>query len=224
MLFLSIQAWISSAVLKIPIEPNKLSIILFVLAAIFFTTGLFKWRKITFLISILLLCLYGYINIYISNIEMLWLILSLMGVGLLIIEALVPGVQFFGIAGAIFLAVGMVQSADSIFYGLLTLFLAAIASAFVFVLFKKKGYKLKAVEKLVLHDANTSDKGYVARETIDLMGLTGVTTSVLRPTGYGEINGKKYDLYAEEGFIPEGEEVIVIGEKSMKVLVRRLTK
>ena len=93
---------------------------------------------------------------------------------------------------------------------------------FLIYFYIKKGYKIKGMEKFVLKQKSSTENGYLAVVYPDLTGKRGVTTTPLRPSGFGIIDDKKYDLYSDEGFIPSDTKIEVIKVESMKIYVRRI--
>ncbi|MEM0998061.1 MAG: NfeD family protein [Bacteroidota bacterium] len=73
-------------------------------------------------------------------------------------------------------------------------------------------------------DQMTQDReqGYtvVRQEILELIGSRGVSTTDLRPSGYIEIEGRKYDAEAKEGFIAKDRKVVVDGVRSINLIVR----
>lgn len=195
------------------------AIILFVAAVAFFICGMFVYKKLFFTLSLLSLVGYFYININYLDIEFLWLIITMMGVGMFALEALVPGFQFFAIVGAVFLAIGVSNSVGSIGLSIFVIGLSVLISIVLIYVFLKKGYRVKAFEKFVLKESIES----VSVDNADsIVGKKGVTTTPLRPTGKGIIDEVVYDLYSESGYIPENTEVVVVKEEGIKIIVRRI--
>jgi len=56
----------------------------------------------------------------------------------------------------------------------------------------------------------------------DLVGQVGRSLSTLRPSGHVEIQGRRLDALAEEGFIPEGTPVLALRGRSGQLVVRGL--
>ena len=51
------------------------------------------------------------------------------------------------------------------------------------------------------------------------VGQSGVAATDLRPSGYIEIDGKKLDAEAEEGFIAKGERIAVKMVRGINLIV-----
>ncbi len=58
--------------------------------------------------------------------------------------------------------------------------------------------------------------------THNLVGQSGVTLTLLRPSGKAEINGQLVDVMSEGGFIPEGSPVEVVECSGNRIVVRKV--
>lgn len=75
----------------------------------------------------------------------------------------------------------------------------------------------------VLHkDSQPSWDGYVSAEArVELIGLSGVAVTELRPSGVAEINGERVDVTTDADWLPSGTPVTVVKAEAMRVVVRR---
>lgn len=64
------------------------------------------------------------------------------------------------------------------------------------------------------------DVSHSALNSSLVVGLEGRALTPLRPCGHLEIDGRRYDGLAEEGFIPEGAPVRVVKARSGQLVVR----
>jgi membrane-bound serine protease (ClpP class) len=60
-----------------------------------------------------------------------------------------------------------------------------------------------------------------AAELAELVGKTGRTESILRPTGRIVVDGRRYDARTEEEFLDAGVEVTILKARGSDVVVRR---
>lgn len=193
--------------------------ILFIAAIAFFVCGMFVHKKLFFALSLISFIGYFYVNLKHLDIEFLWLIVTMMGVVMFILEVLVPGIQFFALVGVLFLAIGVTNSMGSIGLSIFIIALSLLVSIVLIYIFTKKGYRINAFDKYVLEESINSTP--VENKNI-LVGKEAITTTVLRPTGKGVIEGITYDLYSESGYIPENTNVIVVKQEGIKIIVRRI--
>ena len=148
------------------------------------------------------------------------ILLSVFGVGLVVVEMFLPGIGLPGITGILmlFVAVGMVFSAYGTVWGLL----AALAVVLL----------ITAALLISLHSAN---KGKLSRsrlflrdnggeqppqpEPLDLIGKTGVTQTPLRPSGIILLNGERKSVVTEGGFIEAGRTVRITHVNGSRIIV-----
>jgi membrane-bound serine protease (ClpP class) len=58
--------------------------------------------------------------------------------------------------------------------------------------------------------------------TASLLGQSGVTKTLLRPSGKAEIDGQYVDVISEGEYIPEGSTIQVVDCSGKRVVVRRV--
>ncbi|MET3682426.1 membrane-bound ClpP family serine protease [Alkalibacillus flavidus] len=80
--------------------------------------------------------------------------------------------------------------------------------------------------KMTLRDQLTSEKGYNSmNESYQmLVGLTGHTETVLRPTGTITIQDERYDAVSQAQWIEKGEAIKVVSVDGTRILVDRLER
>jgi len=145
------------------------------------------------------------------------------GIVFLGIEALVPGVGFFGLAGVVSLLAAL-------YFFLGATATAASIVALITVLFILVGYYCIRTfpdswlgKNLSLKLRFTSDKGYVSTPVKDdLLHATGVVHTILRPSGTIKIEDSLVDAVSEGAFIQVGTAVQVIKVEGSRVVVRAI--
>ncbi len=150
------------------------------------------------------------------------LILFVFGIALILVEAFMPGLGVFGVAGLISTLASIVLAAVSVQTGMVMLLIAMVLSAlfavFTFRYFSRRG----ALRHIILSEQETADLGYVAPlDQKDLAGKEGMAATSLRPSGAAIIDGRRVDVVSEGSFIPEGEKLIVDRVEGVRVIVRR---
>ncbi len=148
-------------------------------------------------------------------------ILFVFGIALLLVEAFMPGLGIFGIAGLISTLSSIVLAAVSVQTGmvmvLVAIALSAVFSVLAFRYFASRG----ALRHIILSDEEKADLGYVApRDQRDLVGREGVAVTALRPSGTAAIDGHRIDVVSEGSFIPVGEKIVVDRVEGVRVIVR----
>jgi len=87
----------------------------------------------------------------------------------------------------------------------------------------KMGFRSKLLNKIILNNKLESKKGYLSNEASDdMLGKEGRTLTELRPSGFATIEGEKYDVLSEGGFIPKGIQIKVVRVEGSKIIVRRV--
>jgi membrane-bound serine protease (ClpP class) len=77
--------------------------------------------------------------------------------------------------------------------------------------------------RLMLSRSQTAESGYVVQgaSAEQLMGRTGVTVSMLRPSGVARIDGRRYDVLTNGEMIEKGAEIEVRDVSGNNIVVRR---
>ena len=138
-------------------------------------------------------------------------LLFVAGIILMVVELFVPGWGIFGILGLISLGSAVVLAAYDPAFGIVSLVVALTITG-VGIWIAVKVFGLKGVwSKLILKEAQENESGYVSsRDWSDLVGKEGITLTPLRPAGWVQVEGEKYDVVSEGGMIPAKTPVKVI--------------
>jgi membrane-bound serine protease (ClpP class) len=109
---------------------------------------------------------------------------------------------------------------DFIGGAIIQLAIALIGSFILIFLLAKYLPKSTAFSKLILSEAETSDKGFVSYPSEkELVGMEGVALTSLRPAGSAQINGKRVDVVADWDYIEKGKKIKVLRVEGIKVVV-----
>lgn len=150
------------------------------------------------------------------------LILMLVGLTLLIIEMLLPGIGVSGVCGAISCIAALTVGSDNIAHAafslaiMLIILLLAALIIFKFIFGRKKHNS-----KLVLNEEISST---VENDKSRLLNQCGTAITMLRPSGTAQINGERIDVTTDGEFIQKGEPIIVVRVEGMRILVKRNEK
>ncbi len=75
--------------------------------------------------------------------------------------------------------------------------------------------------KIFLDTVESAHEGYKSAEVFaDLLGEAGVVINDLRPVGKAEINGKRFDVVTEGGYIEKDTRIIVTAVNGSRIVVR----
>ncbi|MDD2446352.1 MAG: NfeD family protein [Tissierellia bacterium] len=172
--------------------------------------------------SIMAFGLYFGGNILAGNSNWISLTLFVIGLILLVIEGMVPGFGLPGIGGIVFIVVGTIMAMNDFRTGVLSLSIAIILTTIVTLIFVKLGYRSKIFDNIILSNELVKERGYIPSNDMEhLLGEEGITLSELRPAGFIEINGNKYDVLSEGDFISKNANIKVVKVEGSKIFVRR---
>jgi membrane-bound ClpP family serine protease len=151
------------------------------------------------------------------------IILFAAGVILIFLEFFLPGAisGTLGVAALIlslFMAGGNVmQMGVSI---LISVFFSVLAFIMMIRVFDKK---LVLFNKMVLFDSAKKEDGYVSNvNRTDLLGMEGITLTILRPAGTAIFKNERIDVISEGGFIEQNAKIKVIKVEGARIVVREL--
>ena len=178
------------------------------------------------ILSIVCFGLYFFGGVIAGYTEWWAVVLFALGAVFFIIEIIIPGFGIFGVLGIVLTLLGLMFSAkslrDFVIQAGITLAICAVSVPIMFKLFGR----LKVFDKIILKHGETNEEGYMApsQQTIDALGKTGTTVTMLRPSGMAVIDGRRMDVLSHEGIIEVGVEVRVIDTSGNRVVVERVPK
>ena len=154
------------------------------------------------------------------------LICFVIGIGLMVLEAFMPGFGLPGISGIILevvaVALTWMNHGPMAALGMTLIVLSILAIAISMSLRSAANGKLSR-SKLVLTDTESNEAGYRSTEDLDVfLGKEGVTTTVLRPTGMAEFDGVRLNVVSEGEFIQSGTRVQIVRVEGSRILVRTI--
>ena len=145
--------------------------------------------------------------------------LLLVGVALLLLETIVPG-MILGIAGFGCVAAGVALT--YIRFGSSAgnwVLLAASTLLIIGVALWIKWFPDSAVARVFVSQKRIGDLGV---EQPSLLNQIGDTCTALRPSGTAVINGQRVDVVTEGSFVEKGVRIEVVAVEGMRVVVRPL--
>lgn len=154
------------------------------------------------------------------------IICFVIGIGLLILEAFMPGFGAPGITGVILEVITLVltwfEHGPVATLGMLLIVLLVLAIAISTSLRSiTKGRLSKS--SLVHSETESNEDGYRSIQDLAVfMDKEGTATSVLRPTGIADFEGVRLNVSSEGDFIPAGTKVRIVKVEGAKILVRAL--
>lgn len=146
------------------------------------------------------------------------------GIGLLILEAFMPGFGLPGISGIVFEVIAMVltwqQHGALATLGVLLVVLSVVAIAISTSLRSAASGKLSQ-SRIIHRETESNEAGYRSAEDMNVfMDKVGVTSTVLRPAGIADFEGVRVNVVSEGSYVPAGTQVRVIKVEGGRILVR----
>lgn len=160
------------------------------------------------------------LKIVIENLPMGFCLL--MGMGLIVLEVFLPGFGLPGITGAMLVCMGTILAAHH--FGMLTavgILLVIIAIlAFLISWVLRSTAKGSMRSSLFLHQKD--DFNDRQQDMQVLVGKTGRTTSVLRPSGIGDFDGVRLNVVTEGEFLESGASIKIIRVDGGRIVVKQM--
>ncbi|MGN0779945.1 MAG: NfeD family protein [Aristaeellaceae bacterium] len=152
------------------------------------------------------------------------LVCFVVGIGLLVLEAFMPGFGLPGISGIVLEVIAIVLAwlnhGPLAALGLTIIVLSLIAIAISMSLRSATKGRLSR-SKLILKERESNEAGYRSAEDMQVfLGKEGTTTTVCRPTGMAEFDGVKLNVVSEGEFIPAGTRVRIALVEGSRIVVR----
>ena len=150
--------------------------------------------------------------------------LFILGIIFCAIEMCTPGMGFFGISGIVLVVAGIVvrMVCGGDWYMLLYMILFALVLFVVMFAVASLLIRKSKLGKTAIFNVGTAvpeDKTEGTRDYTDLIDKTGVTTTILRPSGKVEFDGTMVDVVARDGFVEAGVTVRVVAVGGSRVVV-----
>ncbi len=148
------------------------------------------------------------------------ILLFSLGIVLLVVEVIVPG-GILGSIGGLMMFGGCV--AAFIRYGtgggILAVAAAVVLVVVAFYIQFRVLPKTALGRRAFLDKEITAVTAAFGREALDLIGKSGQALTMLSPSGYIMIDGKRYEAFCQSGQVPAGAELEVIGADNFRLIV-----
>ena len=204
------------------LENDLIIALSFVLAVISVISILFTEKKVFFgILSLLLFGFFYYQNTIYNVADNMTILTFVMGITLLAIEIFIPSFGVIGIAGLILTMYSVMDSFANTQMGFLILIVSALAIILTVTIYVKLGFDRNLFDRFILKNTNSSQRGYNSKNNHSvLIGKSGVTKTILRPTGRIEVEGNAYDAKSDSDFIGKDREVEVVAIKDGHIIVK----
>ena len=160
--------------------------------------------------------------LFFSNFTLIQALVLLVGVALIIIEMMHPGIGAPGIVGSILIIVGVILSANtSIQAFILICSIILVLSVALYIVVKSTaGGNLS--KRIVMSYFQQKDFVHNLGDTEQLLNKEGVTMTILRPSGKVDFKDMIIDAVTEGEFIEAGKMVKVVKIEGYKIIVREI--
>jgi membrane-bound serine protease (ClpP class) len=154
------------------------------------------------------------------------ILLFVLGIVLLVLEvAVVPGFGLTGILGFGSVVASIILAFGDVMTALLSLSVAISVSVVAVIVLWGRIKKSRLWQRLILSHEELPEAGYRApRDFGHLLGKQGVALTPLRPAGTALIDGKRYDVVSDGGFITGNTSIEVVQVEGTRVVVREISK
>lgn len=161
------------------------------------------------------------LKIVIENLPMVFCLL--MGMGLIVLEVFLPGFGLPGITGIMLVCMGTVLAAH--YFGMLTavgilLVIIAILAFLISWVLRSAAKGNMDRSSLFLHQKD--DFNDRQKDMQVLVGKTGRTTSVLRPSGIGDFDGVRLNVVTEGEFLESGVSIKIVRVDGGRIVVKQM--
>ena len=154
------------------------------------------------------------------------LLCFIFGIGLLVLEAFMPGFGLPGISGIILEVIAVVMTWFNLgpmaALGITLIILSIIAIAISISLRSATKGKLSR-SQIILNDVESAEAGYRSSEDMNIfLGREGTATTVLCPTGMADFDGVKLNVMSEGEFVPAGTKVQIVQVEGSRIIIKTI--
>lgn len=155
------------------------------------------------------------------GIELMNIVILVAGILLIIVEMFHPGFGVPGITGLSLLVLGVILTARNLMEAAVLIAVILVILGLVLAFVWKSATTGRLSKKLVLKDALNKESGYIGGEDRShLVGMEGITLSVLRPAGSADIGGVRMDVVADGEFLANGVRIKIVKVEGHRIVVR----
>lgn len=196
----------------------------FVLAVVSLISVLFTEKKAFFAICALIFLGVFYFTNARHPIAEVWPLISFVaGITLLALEIFIPSFGLIGICGLVLVGLSLYNSFRMDGREVILLVAATLAIIISVTAYVTLGFRANIFDKGILKSVNSKERGYNSKADYShLVGKTGTSRSILRPTGRIEIDGNYYDATSQGEFIKSFCKIEVVSVKDGHIVVKEI--
>jgi membrane-bound serine protease (ClpP class) len=151
------------------------------------------------------------------------LIAILFGYILLLVEGFMPG-GIFGLGGAFCIALASYFAYQEYpgFLAPVMTFTLGMFGGLAIVFLEFKWLSKSKLGKSIFLSSTTDGISNEALPGEEIIGLQGISLTEHKPEGIVLLNGKNYDAYCTDGFLPKGKSIIVTGKEDFRIIIKEI--
>lgn len=177
------------------------------------------------IISLLSFGLFFGANLFVGNASWISIFMFVLGVLLIVVEMFIPGFGLPGVSGLILLFLGIGTSMQSLEHAITAIFISMLTGILAVIILFKYGFKSSLFDRITLFTSSPNKMvvkdNRIDQSTIEI-GQIATAMTVLRPSGFIELNGEKLDAIAESEWIRKGASVEIIQIEGRKIIVKEI--
>lgn len=157
---------------------------------------------------------------FFGQIQTIEAILLVLGLLFLVAEIFMPGFGFAGGTGIVLIIVAIFLTARTPLEAFLMFLVLVVLVVALILILLRSARKGQIARRLILRQSATREKGFSsAKDYSFLVGKAGTTVTPLRPAGIALIDGKRYDVVTEGGFVTIDTPVLVSHTQGYRIVV-----
>jgi len=151
-------------------------------------------------------------------------LLFALGIVLLVVEVIVPG-GILGTIGALLIFGGCVAAFMRLGTGggMIAVAVAVVVAVVAFYLEFRVLPRTTIGRRAFLKGEITGVSAAYGNEARDLIGKSATALTMLSPSGYITIDGKRYEAFSQSGQVPAGTRLEVTGADNFRLIVSQTT-
>ena len=153
------------------------------------------------------------------------LIAIFFGYILILVEGFLPG-GIFGLGGVFCIALASYFAYQEYpgFLAPVMTFTLGMSGGLAIVFLEFKWLSKSKLGRSIFLSSTTVGISNKALPGEEIIGLQGISLTEHKPEGIVLLNGKNYDAYSTDGFLPKGKSVIVIGKDDFRLRIKKASR
>lgn len=160
---------------------------------------------------------------YFNEVGLLPIILVVIGLGLLIVEIVVPGFGIPGLLGILSSIAGIILWSRNLSEAVILFTILIMILVIVFFVVARSAQRGRiSKSRVILKESVDTEAGYSSSlGQSELVGKEGIAVSEMRPAGIGVFDEKRIDVVSDGEFIPKGSNIIINRVEGRRIVVSK---